>query len=157
MQSICAETTSSLHILLHKKRYKGLKSHEIILNILIMSTQEVGLPVDSAIPSHARLPSFIPFYFKEAILAMFKRNEYLTVSLRVFTRITLVFFQKMCSYPACIFANLLSYKEFVTLRPQNPIGMVALPSGEFCVSRKFSSVTLKLHWKLSRPSGKNSR
>ena len=39
----------------------------------------------------------------------------MTVSARIFTRITLVFLQKMRLYPACIFANLRSYKEFVTL------------------------------------------
>ena len=47
------------------------------------------------------------------------KNEYFTVSARIFTRTTLVILQKMCLYPTCIFANLRSYKEFVTLRIPN--------------------------------------
>ena len=53
---------------------------------------------------------------KKQFLPFMKQNEYFTVSAQISTRTTLVFLQKkMCSYPVCIFANLRSYKEFVTL------------------------------------------
>ena len=45
----------------------------------------------------------------------FWKIEYLTVSAHIFTCITLIFLQKMRSYPVCIFANLRSYQKFVAL------------------------------------------